>query len=250
MKTITEVIKKSKIYQVYVDEDVVFIEPEIYFKHHLKAGLVLDPKEYQELIQDNQYAFYFRIGVEKLKKMMTRKEMYAFLLSKGAQIAIANQLVSLFEQRKYLDDYQYAKTYFSIKKYSEGPEMIQNKLRDKGISATIIAGFIAHHQEDEVLEDLVGKKLKSIHNKSKKQAVQTTKTYFLSKGFNMDAIDRSIKKNLHLYQADELELIQKEYLKLVKMYQGKMDPEALKYFVSQKLYQKGFTLEDIHKALV
>ena len=249
MKTIKEVTKKPKIFQVYIDEEMISVEPEVYFRYHLKPGLELESSTYLALIQDNEYAYYFRIGIEKLKKMMTKKELSDYLLSKGAKTAMVHQLISLFEQRKYLDDYSYAKTYFSLKERTEGPDMIQNKLREKGVSQTIISGFIENYNEDEILADLVGKKLKSIHNKSKKQAIQTTKSYFISKGFSMDAIDRNIKNNLHLFQTDELLLIQKEYQKLLKKYQEKMEAHELKYFLTQKLYQKGFSIEDIHKVL-
>jgi len=249
MKTITEIIKKPKLYQVIIDQDVILVEPEVYFKHHLKVGLELDAEEYRNLIQDNLYAYYFRIGIEKLKKMMTKKELSDYLLSKGATAGLVNQLILLYEQRKYLDDLNYTKTYFSIKKNTEGPEMIQNKLKEKGISQAILAGFLSNYQEDEILENLVEKKLKSIHNKSKKQAIQTTKSYFISKGFSMDAIDRCVLKKLHLYQEDELELIQKAYQKLLKKYQEKMDERELKYFLTQKLYQKGFSIEDIHQVI-
>jgi len=65
----------------------------------------------------------------------------------------------------------------------------------------------------------------------------------------MDAIDRCVLKKLHLYQEDELELIQKAYQKLLKKYQEKMDERELKYFLTQKLYQKGFSIEDIHQVI-
>ena len=249
MKKITAIEKKAKSYQVYFGEEQIEVEPEVFFKYHLHLEMELDLKAYRELIHDNEYALYFRLGIAKLKKLMTKKEMVEHLLSKGATLELSTKLVKLFEEKKYIDDFSYTKIYFQIKGKSEGPELIKNKLRNKGISPEIITGFINNYDEDSVLSELVEKKIKAIKNKSKRQAIQTIKSHFLSKGFSMDAVDRNIKKNLQYFQGNELELIEKEYAKYIRKYQSQMDAAKFNYFVTQKLYAKGFSIDDIKKVL-
>ncbi|MFH1693969.1 MAG: RecX family transcriptional regulator [Bacillota bacterium] len=249
MKKIIEIEKKTKSYLVRFNEELVSIEPEIYLKFHLRLQQEFEDKEYAKLIKENEYVFYDKLGIIRLKRMQTSKELKDYLLSKGAHETIAKQLITKYTERKYLDDYTYAKLYVQLKQDSEGPQLIFNHLKEKGISNEIIEGFTKKIDEHSILEHLIPKKLKSIKNKSKKQAIQTLKGFCLRKGFSLETVDAQIKKALVSYDIDELELIKKEYAKLQKKYQSKTRDNFTNYNMIQKLYAKGFKIEDIKKVI-
>ncbi|MCF7930108.1 MAG: RecX family transcriptional regulator [Acholeplasmataceae bacterium] len=248
MKTIHEIEKKTQYYKVRFDDEWIMIEPEIFLKFHLKLLQTYDSKSYHQLIMENDYAHYYKLGIIHLKKMQTTKELSDYLRSKGAQESIVKQLVTKFIEKKYLDDYAYTKLYVQMKQNNDGPLMIFNKLREKGVSAELIESFTKHIDEDQILSRLLPKKISAIKNKSKKQAIQSLKGYYLRKGFSLEAVEAQIKKSMSSYQVDELELIKKEYAKLIKKYHN-MEDQQVEYKIIQKLYAKGFKIEDIKKAI-
>ncbi len=248
MKTIKEIEKKTKSYQVRFDDEWVSIEPEIYMKFRLKLLQSWDTKSYQSMIMENDYVHYDKLGVMRLKKMQTTKELSDYLLSKGAKEAIVKQLIVKYTDRKYLDDFSYTKLFIQLKQNSEGPQMLFNQLREKGIAHDMIESFTKRIDEHAILSIQVPKKLNSMKNKSKKQIIQTLKGYYLRKGYSLEAVESQIKKSMSSYQVDELELIKKEYAKLCKRYKPENDQD-LEYKLIQKLYAKGFKIEDIKKAI-
>ncbi len=249
MKTINEIVKKTKQYSVKFNEEFISIEPEIYLKYHLKLKDTLEDKIYRALLDDNAYIFYNKLGIIRLKKIQTTKELRDYLSSKGAKESLIKQLVHKYTERKYLDDFAYAKMYTQMKQNSKGPKAISNYLKEKGISNEIIEKFTRKIDEHLVLGRLIPKKMKMIKNKSKKQIIQTLKGYYLRKGFSLEAIESQIKKSLSSLDIDELALIKKEYTKLLKKYQNKEKEQSIEYQIIQKLYAKGFKIEDIKKAI-
>ncbi len=248
MKTIQEIEKKTKYYRVKFDDEYIMIEPEIYLKFHLKLLQTWDAKSYQNMMRENDFVHFDKLGIMHLKKMQTTKELSDYLISKGAKEPIVKQLVLKYTERKYLDDFAYTKFYIQLKQNSDGPQMLSNKLREKGISKELIDSFIKHIDEHQILSHQLPKKMNSIKNKSRKQVIQTLKGYYLRKGFSLEAVEAQIKKAMSSYQVNELELIKKEYVKLLKKSQNKEDKQ-LEYKIIQKLYAKGFKIEDIKKAI-
>ncbi len=249
MKTVKSIEKKAKGYDVTFGVETIRIEPDLMVKYHLKLQDELDEKTYQNLIVENEYLYYQKLGIAKLKRMMTIHEMKAYLSLKGAKDVIIKQLIHDFIKKKYLDDVQYAKLYTQLKKTTDGPKAIENKLREKGISKEIVDQMTSQIDEPFILKESLPKKMASIKNKSKKQMIQTLKGYYLRKGFSLDAVDQVIKKNLSSYQVNEIDLIKKEAQKLMKKYKDKVEAKELNYFVTQKLYAKGFKIEDIKKVI-
>lgn len=248
MKTINEIEKKTKYYQVKFDDEWIAVEPEIYLKFHLKLLQTLDAKSFQVIMMENDYVHFDKLGIIHLKKMQTTKELSDYLLSKGAKESIVKQLVAKYTEKKYLDDYAYTKLYIQLKQNSEGPQMLHNQLREKGISHELIESFTKHINEHQILSHQVPKKMNSIKNKSRKQVIQTLKGHYLRKGFSLEAVEAQIKKSMSSYQVNELELIKKEYAKLLKKSHNKEDKQ-LEYKIIQKLYAKGFKIEDIKKVI-
>jgi regulatory protein len=249
MKTITGITKKSKNYEVFFNGELLVVEPEVFLKYRLSLGKELELKTYKEFVKENEYTFFYKLGIIKLKRMLTRKEIKDFLISKGASEPIAKQVVQKYIERKYVDDFVYAKDYIAQKKYSDGPLVIEHKLREKGIDPAVIEDLLRQNDETEILLELMPKKMRSMSKKSKKQALQTVKGFFIRKGFHMEAVDTALKNALEYYTGNELSLIEKDYQKLVRRYQTKPDHHNMQYEIIQKLYAKGYKIEDIKKVV-
>jgi regulatory protein len=251
MKTVTDVKKLKSGYKVsFNDNDMIDIELDIYFKYHLKPGESLEEQTYKIMMDENHKLHYTKLGVLRLKKMQTYHELKSYLDEKGCPKKILNEIMKFFVDRKYINDIEYIKTYIELKKYQEGPKLIASKLEQKGISSEVSNAFLSRINQAEILSDLIPKKINGFKHKTKKQALQSTKIYFMTKGFDREVIDPLIYKFSHEYRGDDQALLSKTFDKLYHKYKDKKQGYELKSLLKQKLYQKGFTLNDIENIFI
>lgn len=252
MRTLMEVKKLKSGYKVFFDDDTesILIEQDIYFKFHLKPGLTIDEKTYQKMVSENNELFYMRLGILKLKRMQTEKELYTYLVEKGCSKSLALKLISYYKDKKYLNDEEYAKIYVEFKKHQQGPSLLKSNLEKKGIDQDIVNQAIQKVDQEEILEKLILKKISTNKNKTKKQLYITTKTYFLSKGFQNDLIDSLLNQAINDLKFDETDLLNKTFDQIYHKLKDKKSGYELKALIKQKLYQKGFSLTDIENIFI
>jgi regulatory protein len=248
MKKIIEIKKKNNDqYLLTLSDESIVIEQETFFKYKNILNNNLSQSDYNELIDFNQYQYLYKLGLKKLKKLMTKKEMIDFLTLKGGKESIVKQIVFKYLEKKYIDDLYYAKTYIHLKSKSEGPQVIKNKLMNKGISLDIINQYLFDIDQDDIIKNLIQKKLKTLKNKSKRDSYQIIKRSLMQKGFELDSIENLLDHELNPYQFNDLEVLKKEFDKLLIKYKNKYDEKTIKQKLTEKLYQKGFLIEDIKK---
>src|SRR5690606_4536991 len=127
--------------------------------------------------------------------------------------------------------------------------VIEHQLKEKGIEFNLIQKEIDKIDEFEILSHQIPKKLATIKNKSKRQALITVKTYFVRNGYSNPIVSSILEKESHAYQGDEMKLLKKEYDKLYAHLSKKLSGYELKNSIKERLYQKGYKLEDIQKVL-
>ena len=197
-KIVSETKKLKNGYKVFFDDEPLSIQLEldIYLKFHIKPGLSMDDKTYQQMVKENNELHYKRLGIERLKKMQTEKELFDYLVDKGCSRSLAKQLIQEYKDRRYVNDDEYTKIYVDIKKHQYGPMMLKVNLLKKGVNQVIIEKWLNKINEEEILSHLVTKKMSSFRNKTKRQIMTATKTYFLSKEFSRDFIDSLIDSHM------------------------------------------------------
>ena len=245
MKTIHAIEKKGKVLWLTTDHETFSVEPDIMIKYHLKPGLTLDEKTYDLMIHDNQYLQCLKLAYTKLKKMLTIQEMQTILASTPYGKGIQKQVVHMLIEKKYLDDYAYAKMYLELKKYKEGPEMMLYHLKEKGISQDILEQTMMHYRESEMIKTIIEKKLSMPSKKPKRALIQQIKNQLLVKGFHREVIESILLASDELVDNQDEALIHRYGTKLFHAYQDKYSGHQLRQKVKEKLYQKGFAYEDI-----
>lgn len=250
MKKIIEIKKEKGMFHLIFSDDQMILYPDIYYKHHIFEGMVINQKQYEEIKDDQDFLHYDQIGIKKLKKQMTKKEMESYFLSLNVSQKMMKQLIFSYEKKGYLNDDYYAESYIKQKSMIEGPNLIFEKLKEKGISTQIIVEKLKKIDEKEIMNHLMIKKVKTLKHKSKKQALQLLKQHFLMKGFNSDLIDQVIFNHQDLIKPDTLLDIERIFPKLINQLKRKYEGHQLKYHLKQKLYQKGFSNELIETFLM
>lgn len=249
MKTIKELEKKGKSMWVTIDDHSFSVEPEMVIKYHLRQDLEMDDQTYQTLISENQYLQCLRLSFVKLKKMLTIAEMKEILANTTFPIGIQKQVIHYLIEKKYLDDYTFSKMYLEQKKYKEGPEMLRFHLQQKGVSLEIIEKIMNHYREDEILQEVIEKKLSAPTKKPKRAYLMQIKQQLIAKGFHREMIESILIHSEGLLENKDQTMIHTYGQKIIKQYQQKYSGYALYQKIKEKLYQKGFAYEDIKRYL-
>jgi len=247
MKTIESIQKKKAGFEIKISDEILIIEPELKIKYHLNVGTELDLKTFNQLVDENDFAYFYRLSIVRLKKIQTRFELKEYMESKGAKQKIVRQVLDKLESRNYINDEDYIKTYLQLKSSSKGPKMIEFELRKKGVSPELIDRYLSVLDEHEAISHLMRKKVSTLKSKSKQQKTQNIKSYLLSKGFNLSAIDHELSKLIFDDEQETSNLL-KDYEKLKNKYQH-IESYEQKQEIIKRLYQKGYRIDDIKKVM-
>lgn len=243
-----EAIKKNKNTHLVTRKQISYeLEPLITIKYNVNVGITFSDEKWNEIILDNKYYYYDRIAQNKLKKMLTKEEVIIFLEEKEASKFIIDKLIKKYLDYGYINDLNYAKLFIEQRKYKDGPKLITNKLKNKGIDLNTIDEALKNVDEPAILETIIIKKLSTNKNKSKNQLINKLKQSLNLKGYSYDIINQIIENNISYYQVDELVLIEKEFDKQMLKTNFNLADYQTKLKFRNKLLSKGFKLEDIKK---
>jgi regulatory protein len=249
MVKIDQIQKKGKEVTLTIGSDIFSIEPDLLYQYHLYEGMEMDIATFKQLKRDQQDLYFFRFAISKLKKPLTAYEVQTLMQQHDATKEVIESVMEKLMKRKYIDDEFYVNQYIQMKKYQYGPEKIKDELLKKGVDHALITKAMSTIHEKVILSELIPSKIKSIKNKSKRAMMNSVKTYFLSKGFTSELIESIIISHLSSYSGNEIDLLKKAYEKLVHQYQKKYSGYELNQVIIQKLYQKGFKMEDIRNII-
>ncbi len=247
MKILKYVKQKDGIYKLVLDNNKnVKIHEDLILKYNLLVNKELTDELLIELEQENQKYDVYNIAVKYIKtKLRSIKEMYDYLEKKGIAKTDSKQSIDLLIKQGYLNDEIYTKALINdrINMSYYGPNKIKKELNDKGISKELIENYIEIFDEEQQLEKinkLVERQLKSNRNKSGNILKTKIQIYLNNLGYD----NKLIFEVLNKVDLNDKDLCKKEYDKIYKKLSSKYEGKELEYKIKQKMYQKGFNLND------
>jgi regulatory protein len=246
-KKIESILKKKTGYEVIINDETFMIEPDLKLKYHLVPDMELDLKTFHELMDENEFSFFYRLCIVKLKKMQTRFELMSLMQAKGAKPNIIKQVLQKLESRKYIDDDEYTKIFIQLKSSSKGIKMLEYELKKKGVSHDVINKHLSVIDEQEAVSHLLRKKLTTLTSKSKQQKIQSLKSYLASKGFGLHVIEKNMNEITFDDEQEQSNLL-KDYEKLSFKFQH-LDLYLKNQEILKRLYQKGYSISDIKRII-
>lgn len=237
------IIKGDKNITLY---DEVIINNNILFKKEL------DDTEIEKYLKEN---YKYEI-LEKIIKYINRRtrskheidtEIEKYELTNTEKEFIKNKLLkmNLYNDDLFVDSYIHERFIIS----NDGPLKIKKDLLEHQISLNIIDEKISNINEDEIINKLtkiILKKIRMNHKYSKNEFIRKTLTDLVNLGYEKDMVYQIIIDNYNLEDDDKLE---KEFDKLYRKYVNKYDKQKLIITLKQKLYAKGYKVEDINKLI-
>lgn len=245
-----EKIKKIKNqYKIILEGDIeITTYDEIIIKNNILYKKDLDEKTIEEIKKQNEYYETYNVVLKYInKKIRSEYEIKEYIRKQNIKTEIEHKIIEKLKESKIINDTQYTKAYIHdrIKFSTDGPQKIKKELIKNKIDENIINNELEKIDKEELikkLEKLINKKIKTNKTYSKKMLEQKLTTYFMNLGYKKEDIMTIIDNNI----VEDNEIIKKEYDKLYNKLKNKYEKEKLIQIIKQKLYQKGFPIEQIN----
>ena len=244
-----EKIKKTgKKYKIIFDDDSKITT---YDDVILNNGLLFHPNIDADILNKintdtNYYDIYYKTVNYITRKLRSEKEINEFIDKNNVNDKDKKEVIKKLKEIGLINDLIFAKAYISdhINLTNDGPYKIRNSLSEHNIPSEIIDEELA-----KIDKELINNKLSKLINKKIKNTKYTG--YYLKQKVINDltnlGYDRQMIVNIYdNIEIDNSNLLKKEYDKLYKKLSNKYSGSELEYKIKSKLYQKGFTQDEIN----
>lgn len=256
IKNIKYEIKKIKTYDdyvfIYLDEDKIQVSIDDYFKYNLSKIKGLDENLYNQLKSDETNLKAYRSCLRKLSiKDYTTKQIKDHLRKYNIDNNEVNNIIDKLTTYGLLNDEKYCINKINYyNKQSLSNRNIKQKLIKEGIHEDLINEHLVidHSLEQDKADALALKYSRTINNKSINAKKQAIISKLVANGFTYDMANSSMYK-LSINADNELELLSKEYLKVMNKYSKKYSDYELRNKIYSSLLSKGFKSDDIKKIM-
>lgn len=237
---------KNGMYQLDLVDSKFLLHEDLILKYELLLKKEVSDSEKEFLMKENLKYEAMEFALRDIeRRLKTKLEISDNLKKKGYSSNVIEFVLLELESRGYLNEEFYVECFIHDKLLfsSDGPLKIENDLRLKGISSSVIASKIGVFTESEEMERVtkIVHKL-AIKNRASRISFLKKAKYHLERlGYHVFAID-SVLSSVELDDQKEEELFQKEYQKIYNKLSKKYEGAELEWKVKQKMYQKGFKM--------
>ena len=194
--------------------------------------------------KNDYYTLYNKVIKLISKRLRSEYEVIEFLNKNNCNEKDINKIVNSLKENGYINDLNFVKAYIydRFNLYNDGPYKIKKDLINYNIDENIIDENINKLNKNDIknkIEKYVLKKVKLDHKHSISFIKTKLKLELINLGYDSNMIDDiliNLKSNNNIEK--EYKLI---YNKLNKKYNG----VELENKIKQKLYQKGYSLDEI-----
>ena len=228
------------------DNTKLTIHEDLILKYNILITKTITDSQKENILEENKKYEIYEVALSYIsKKIRSSKELRKYLLKKEYQVDLIDDAIELLYTQGYLNDKIYAKSlvHDRILLSMDGPNKIKKELSDNNIDNAIIEEAIAEYSNEielEKIEKIVNKQIKLNTNKGSNLLKKKINMYLINLGYNLDLINNV----LNSINISDNNLYKKEYDKLYKTLSQKYSGKELEYRLKQKLYQKGFKIND------
>lgn len=244
---IERMIKNKKDYTLFFDNrKSIHVLEDTIVKHRLVVGKEIDYNILLQIEHDNQFSELYGKALRYLSiRMRSKQEMEQYLSKRSDNY---QPIIKKLEQEHYLDDNRFSKAYISDKfrLTTSGPLKIKQELMGLQLPETMIDNNlcqISEQEEQEKIKRLAEKKIKANTKDSAFKLRGRLFQYFITLGYHPDQVNKVFDQ----IAWKNNQALEKEYQKLKRKWGTKYQGEELSNLLKTKLYQKGFTPDEINE---
>ncbi len=245
-----EKIKKSgSKYKLTLDNgEVINTYDDVILKNNLLFDKNIDSDLLNKINTDTIYYESYNKAIKMIsRRLRSEYEIKKYLDKCMVMESDRDKIIETLKRIGLIDDYRFAKAYTNdkINLSLDGPYKISRSLGEFKVDNSIINEVISSIDENIVLEHLnkvINKKVSSNTKYSEFILKQKLMTYLINLGYDRGMI-KSALDNIHLSNDVSIKEMEKIYKKLSMKYDG----DELFYKLKNKLFSKGYKLEEINK---
>lgn len=247
---ISKIKNKNDYMLIFLDNDEkINISIDNYIKYDLSKIMGLDNKVYELLKKEERILLSYNSVLRKLaSKDYTVKQIKDYLfVKKELHKDEVDTIINKLNEYHLLDDDRYCLNRFNyLNKQLYSIKQIKIKLLNEGIKQDLIDKYVIYNSDVEFdkVYSLVLKYSKTIKNKSLNAIKQAIMSKLVNVGYSFDLCKKALNQ-LNLKADNEIELLNKEYIKVKNKYSKKYEGYDLKCRIYNSLLNKGFKSEDI-----
>ena len=215
--------------------------------NYFNVGNSFDNDYLNNLLNESDYYNIKDSIIKKLKvKDYSKSEIKEMLIDKLNDYDI-NKLIIDLERNNYINDYNYVKRIFNDAETKlKGKLYIEDKLKNKEIDDKITMSFFSNLDEKHLASKLINIEYKKLKDKYPKNTIINKISYKLNyNGFSEFVIYEEIEKLEYIKGSNDLDLIKKDYSKLLKKYQNRFKNKELENKIIESLLVKGYNYKSI-----
>jgi regulatory protein len=239
---------KSGKYKIELDIGSITTYDDVIINNKLLYAKEIDSDMYELITHENiYYEAYNKTLYYVTRKIRSKKEVYEYLKKFELSYDMNKKIVTKLESIGLINDISYLKAYISDAIYlsNDGPDKIKQELLSQNINEELIDEELSKIDEDIIinkLSKLITKKIKSNHTHSSYQLKQKITIDLVNMGYKRSQIELLLEN----YDYNDSSLLEKEYNKLYIKLSKKYSDNELYNKIKQKLYAKGFDINDIN----
>jgi len=244
-----EIIKfkkqKKNIYELELDNGLSFkLYDDVIVKYNLLVNKRLDDKLFEEITTYNDSLGAYYDTLKKLNSKLRSEKELRNLLSKKYSSDIIDKTIERLKKDGYLNRGIYIQSFINdaYRFSNDGPYKIRKKLNDLGFTDEEITPYLELDFSDKI-KHIIDKKAKSNNKYSNYMFKNKLNNYLINLGYNKDMFN----DYLNSISINNSDILEKEINKLIKKYQNKYQDNDLKIFIKNKLYQKGYSREEVDR---
>ena len=241
---INKIKKNGKKYKIILDNGLeIKTFDDVIINNNLLYNKIIDDELLDKINKENEYYDIYNKVLNLIsKKIRSEKEISEFLDKYNVD---KNKIIDKLKSINLINDKNFAKAYISdkINLSNDGIDKIKNDLLKHNIDINLIMEEISKIDDDLIdkkIEKLIIKKTKNSNYSGFKLKYKVVNE-LINLGYDKSKIVE-IYDNLNIKNDD---VIINEYNKLYNKLSKKYQDKELEYKINMKLYNKGFTKEEI-----
>ena len=244
-------LNSGKYKLTFDNDDKMITYDDVILKNGLLFKREIDKKMLDKLVSDNYYQDIYSKIIKYINvRLRSKKEIYDYLDKFQLDNNLKEEIINNLENVGLINDKFFIKAYINDKIYlsSSGPYKIVEELRNHNIDESIILDEIEKIDKQVIIEKLskiIEKKIKSNGKYSKYMLKQKLSVELTNNGYEKDMIFDLYDKLAT--QTDDI--LQNTYEKIYNQLSRKYNGYELFNKIKQKLYQKGFDINEINQLL-
>jgi len=246
---IMKIQKKNNKYKIILeDNNIIETYDEIIIKENILYKKEMTDELKSKIEKENKYYEIYNNILKYIKtKLRSEYEIREYIKKNEIDKITEENLINKLKDSKLIDDktYTYAYIHDRMKFSNDGPYKIKKELLKNKIEENIIVEELNKIDKEEIYEKLkkqILKKLSANTKYSNNMIKQKLINYFITQGYEKQMIIEILENNL----VSNTNILKREYDKLYNKYKNKYDEYELKKVIKQKLYQKGFSIDEIN----